>query len=266
MRQQISRVLSLVLLLTWGSAVNAGIDIDILGGTPVGSWAEQEQVSTDHKGRETVNTMRMSMLSEEQRNGQTYFWTEMVMQAYKVKKGARKASGDTMIVKTLIPKSVLSGDPANAFANMRSIGEEVIFQNGNSTPMRMTGAGSMAQSMMQMTGSSIDYQFNEGGSQNVTVPAGSFDTKILQGSGSATVKMLFKKMNIKSQITSYYSTKVPFGVVRSEGSDVTNGKTTTYVTQLLNHGMSGATSLITETPEEMPAMPNMKDLLGGGAL
>lgn len=266
MRQQISRVIALVLLISWGNGANAGIDIDILGATPVGSWTESEQVTTDHKGRETVNNVRMSMLSEEQRNGQTYFWAEIVMQAYKVKKGARKASGDKMIIKTLMPKSVLSGDPANAFANMRSLGEEIIFQNGNSKPMRMTGAGSMAQSMMQMTGSSIDYEFSELGSKKVSVPGGDFDTKILQGTGSATVKMLFKKMTINSKITSYYSTKVPFGVVLAEGEDVTNGKTSTYVTKLLSHGMSGATSLITETPEEMPAMPNMKDLLGGGAL
>jgi len=258
-------LLSLVLSMGWGSSALAAIDIDILSATPIGSWAETEQTTSDHKGRESVNSVRMSMLGKEQRNGQTYYWVETVMNSFKVKKGKRSSAGDRFIIKMLVPESSMRGDPASAFANLRGLGEEIIFQNGDSKPMRMSGAGSMAQSMMQMTGSSIDYQFNEQGRENVTVPGGSFDTRILVGTGSATMKLLFKKSTVNSKITSYYSTKVPFGVVRSVGEDTMNGKTSTYTSQLSEYGLSGASSLITETPEEMPAMPNMKDLLGGGA-
>lgn len=256
--------LALGILMLMPAVASAELNIDILKSTPIGSWSVREDITTNHKGRQTVMVMRTSMLGKEERNGKTYYWIEMVADSFKVKKDKRKKDGDQVVLKTLIAADVFQGDPANAVQNLRGIGEEMIMQSGNSQPMRMSGAGGFAQGMLKGMGAEISYDFNSAGSEEVTVPAGEFSTEKLQGTGSTTMKVLFKKMTIVSSATSYYSDKVPFGIVKVQGESTINGKASTNEAVLLEYGNSGATSLITGTPQEMPAMPNMKDLLGGG--
>ncbi|MFK8018649.1 MAG: hypothetical protein AB8B86_02680 [Pseudomonadales bacterium] len=262
LRSLVVGALSLVLLLP--GIASAAPSLNLLKATPIGSWSLREEITTDHKGRQTVSVMRSSMLSKEERNGKTYYWIEMVMDSFKVKKGKRKPADDRAVIKILVAEDMFTGDPANAMRNLRGVGEEMIVQSGKNKPMRMSGAGGFAQGMMKGMGTEVTYDFEDQGSEKVTVQAGSFDTRKLQGSGSVSMKVLFKKINVTSNTTSYYSENVPFGIVKVNGDSTINGKVSQNTSELLEYGTSGATSLITETPEEMPAMPNMKDLFGGG--
>jgi len=259
----ITKVL-LATVLLMPSFASAELDLNILKATPVGSWSVREETTTDHRGRQTVSVMRSSMLGSEERNGQKYYWIEMVADSFKLKKGKRKKNGDRVIMKTLISEEVFSGDPANAVQNLRGIGEEMIVQNGNSQPMRMSGAGGFAKGMLKGMGTEINFDFKSLGNADVSVPAGNFSTQKMQGTGSTSMKMMFKKITVTSDATSYYSEKVPFGIVKVEGESTINGKPSTNQVLLLEYGTSGATSQITGTPQEMPEMPNMKDLFGGG--
>ncbi|MFK7730857.1 MAG: hypothetical protein AB8B48_04470 [Pseudomonadales bacterium] len=262
-RSLLSLLFTSLLLLT--PSVSA-LDLDIMSSTPMGSWSLREEITTDHKGRQTVTVTKTSLLDKEERNGQTYFWMEMSMDTFKLKKGKRKKTGDHMIMKSLVAESMLTGDPANAMQNLRGFGEEVIVKSGKNKPMRMQGAGSFAQGMLQGMGAEIKYDFREQGKETVSVPAGEFDTRVLQGTGSTEMKVLFKKIKVSSSSTAYYSEKIPFGLVKVDGESTTNGKKSTHNSVLLEYGSSGAQSEITEEVEDMPdmpAMPNMKDLFGG---
>lgn len=249
------------LLISAPAAV--AVDIDLLSSTPPGSWSVREETTTDHKGRQTVTVTKTSMLGNEERNGQRYFWMEMAVDSYKLKKGKRKKNGDRAIIKSLVAESMLKGDPANAVQNLRAFGEEVIIKSGKNKPMRMQGAGGFAQGMLKGMGAEINYDFQQQGNETVSVPAGEFDTVILRGTGSTEMKIVFKTIKVSSTSTAYYSKKVPFGLVKVDGESTTNGKTSAHTSVLLEYANSGAVSEITEEVEDMPQMPNMKDLFGG---
>ncbi len=184
----------------------------------------------------------------------------MEMNTFKVKKGKRKPSGDTIIFKSLVAESAFKEDPANAVNNLRAFGKEMIMQSGDQDPIRMTGAGGMAESMMQAMGTEISYAYDFVGDEDVTVKAGSFPARKIRGTGAVEIKVIFKKISVTSSNTAWISDRVPFGMVKSEGESITNGKTSTHSSELLEYGESGAVSKITKTPEELPAMPNMKDI------
>jgi len=254
------------LLLAWSLTLVAapslgqGVDFNFLEATPVGSWQLREDTSIDHKGRKTVAVVRSSMVGEEIRDGEQHYWMEMEMNSFKVKKEKRKPSGDRIIFKTLVAKSAFDADPANAMINMRAFGKEIVMQTGDDKPILLTGGGGMAESMMQAMGTAVSYSYEEVGDEEVTVAAGSFPTRKIQGSGSTEMKVVFKKITVTSSNTAWVSDDVPFGMVKSEGESTTNGKQSTHSSELLEYGNSGAVSQITETPEELPAMPGLKDL------
>lgn len=262
-KQSVTNTLVAMLLAMVASiASSEGMDYNFLQATPIGSWQLREDVNTDHKGRQTVAETRSSLVGEEMRDGEKHYWIEMTMNSFKVKKGKRKPSGDTIIFKSLVPESVFQDDPANAVNNLRAFGKEMIMQSGNDDPILIRGAGGMAESMMQAMGTKITYAYNFIGDEEVTVKAGSFPTRKMQGTGSTEMKIIFKKISVTSSNTAWISDRVPFGMVKSEGESTTNGKKSTHSSELLEYGDSGATSQITKTPEELPEMPNMKDLFG----
>jgi hypothetical protein len=236
------------------------LNYDFLEGTPIGSWQLREDTTTDHKGRQTVAETRSSLVGEEVRDGEKHYWIEMEMNTFKVKKGKRKPTGDTIIFKSLVAESAFKDDPANAVNNLRAFGKEMIMQTGDQNPIRITGAGGMAQSMMQAMGTEISYTYDFVGDEDVTVKAGSFPARKIQGTGAVEMKVVFKKISVTSSNTAWLSDQVPFGMVKSEGESITNGKTSTHSSELLEYGDSGAVSKITKTPEDLPAMPNMKDI------
>ncbi|MGI9289618.1 MAG: hypothetical protein ACR2P1_29915 [Pseudomonadales bacterium] len=255
-------LVAILLAIAATAASSEGLDYNFLQATPIGSWQLREDVNIDHKGRQTVAETRSSLVGEEMRDGEKHYWIEMTMNSFKVKKGKRKPSGDTVIFKSLVPESVFQDDPANAVNNLRAFGKEMIIQTGDQDPIRMTGAGGMAESMMQAMGTKISYTYNFVGDEDVTVKAGSFPTRKIQGTGSTEMKVIFKKISVTSSNTAWISDRVPFGMVKAEGESTTNGKKSTHSSELIEYGDSGAVSQITKTPEELPAMPNMKDLFG----
>lgn len=238
-----------------------GVQFNILSSTPVGSWQLREDTTTDHKGRSQVGVLRTSMLDKEQRNGEDHYWVEMEMSNFKVsKKGKRKKNGDSVIFKVLIAQSAFNSNPGNIMMNLQGFGAEMIMQSGKGDPMRMTGAGGFMGGLMKSLGVKVNHDFQDLGRESVSVAAGEFDTNKIQGSGTTTAKVLFKNINVASDSTAWLSTKVPFGMVKSEGTSTTNGKDSTHSSQLLEFGLSGAVSKITKTPQEMPKMPDIGGL------
>lgn len=262
-RYWLSTLFVMLLASTATTAAAEGLDFNFLEATPIGSWQLREDTSIDHKGRQTVTETRSSLVGEEERDGQKHYWLEMAMQSFKVKRGKRKPTGDTIIFKSLVPESALQDDPANAVNNLRAFGKEMIMQNGNSDPILFSGAGGMAESMMQAMGTEITYSYDYLGDEEVTVKAGSFPAHKIEGSGATEMKVVFKTFSVTSSNTAWISDQVPFGMIKSVGESISNGKKSTHSSELIEYGDSGATSQITKTPEAMPEMPNLKDLFGG---
>lgn len=240
------------------------IDFSLLSSAPVGSWQLREEIQTNHKGKQTGSSMRTSMVGTEMRDGEKHYWIEMAMESFKVKKnGKRKKQGDRAIVKSLIPESLMTADPANVLNNLRGFGVETIIQNGNDDPMRMGDTDGMMAGMMKAFNTEIEYDFESLGKETVAVPAGEFASKKIRGTGSVSMKVVFKNINVDSDTTTWVSEKVPFGVVKSEGTSTTNGKQSTHTAELLEFGLTGAKSEITKEPQDMPDMPKIGELFGG---
>lgn len=236
------------------------LDFSILDATQLGSWQIREELVTDHKGRQSINVIKSSLVGEEVRDGEQHLWLEMATQGYKLKKGKRKANGDRVIVKSLVAASALKSDAANIVNNLHGFGKDIIIQNGDAAPMRLTGAGMMAQGMLKAMGTKVNYSYEKLGSESLSVKAGTFDTAKIQGSGSTSMKVLFKTVTVESNSTAWMSDKVPFAMIKGEGTTITNGKKSTHQIELIEFGTSGAKSEITGTPQEMP---NLKGMFGG---
>jgi hypothetical protein len=249
----------LFMAMTFASVSQAqSVSFNLLDATPIGSWQLRQDPTTDKKGRKSIMETRSSLLSKESRDGETHYWVEMVIDNYKVKKnGSRKKEGEQVVVKTLISETLMNGDPANVMTNMRGFGAELIIQSGDQDPMRMSGSGGMFGAVMKAMGTEVNYDFNELGDESVTVPAGSFDARKIQGRGVTESKIVFKKIRVESESTVWWSAKVPFGIVKSEGHSITNKKKSVHSSELMEYGPSGATSLITKQPTDMPNLSDM---------
>lgn len=217
--------------------------------TPVGSWAEREDRRVDHKGRETISIMRQTMVDKAEVDGETHYWVETETATYKVnKKGARKQQGEPAIVKALIAKSALDGDPANLMKNLTGVGKEIIFQTGNAQPMRIREGGMMGGMMMQALGIQVDYQFQGMGDEKVTTPAGEFKAEKFVGTGSVESRILLQKISVQSESEFWMTPDIPFGFARMASKETVNGKPQSSQSQVTSFGMSGGVSKITGEP------------------
>ena len=228
---------------------------DFAASTPEGSWATKEIRTTDHRGRETVSVMTQKFLSSENRGGQLHYWLETSIDNYTMRRGEQRPEGEHMVLKVLVEASAMSADPANVMNNLQGFGKEIIMQAGDAEPMAMSGAGSLAGAMMQAMGTKVNYDFSVDGTESVTTQAGTFQARRLRGSGSVETKVMFTRMNVQSESTTWLSEDVPFGVVKGESTDVVNGNEQTSTTTLLQYGTSGATTEITKPVKEMPKLP-----------
>lgn len=230
-------------------------DFDLLKSAPVGSWQVREQIDTNHKGKKTGSTIKTSMVGKEQRNGKPHYWIEMHIDSFEIKKsGKRKSTGKPAIVKSLVPADVLNDDPENAINNLRAFGVETIVQNGDQQPMRISDSGGFVAGAMKMANVEIQHDYTKLGKETVNVSAGEFSTDKISGSGNVSMKIVFKKINVDSDSVVWLSNKVPFGVVKMQGTTVTNGKTSTQQGELLEFSKSGAQSAITGEPQDMPSL------------
>ncbi len=253
-----------ILLLISHNATAKGVQWDLLASTPVGSWQLREELETNHKGKQTANLIRTSMLASEERDGEMHYWVETSMQTYKIKKnGKRKTKGKPVVIKTLLAESLFQSDPSNAMQNLQGFGAEVIIQNGKDKPMRLSNTGGIMEAAANIMNLEINYDFSEQGNESVEVEAGTFDARKIAGAGNTQAKVLFQKIKVESEATIWISSKVPFGTVKMEDQSVTNGKTSQIEGRLLEYGMSGAKSEIQGEIQDAPEMPKLNDLFGG---
>jgi len=259
-------ILILVLTLALGTPLTAqakAVQFNILKSTPVGSSQTREEINTNHKGKQTGTVFKTSLVDKEIRNGQPHYWIEMRMQTFKIsKKGKRKNTGKPAIMKSLVAESTFTSDPANIMNNLSGFAVETIMQNGNSKPIRMNNTGGFMAGMMKASQANIQFDFTELGNETVTVPAGEFASRKIQGKGTTEVNLVIKKMRIESDTTAWMSSKVPFGTVKVAGTSLTNGKSSTFHSELMAYSMSGAVSEITQVPDEMPSFGGSGNIFG----
>jgi hypothetical protein len=256
-------VLALLIALPISVSSAAGFEIDIAAATPVGSWMTSEALVTDHRGRQTVMVMKPSMLGTEERNGQTHCWVETVMDMFEVKNGERQKKQDRLVLKALIAGSLLFSDnPENLSIDLKSNYVELIVQTGDTEPIRMREIGRTLDVVLDVFGGDFTQTWESGSFEAVTVSAGTFHTQKLLGSGTSNSRF---GGNSSTAHTIWYTQSVPFGVVKSEVRMTDKkGKVTTQSIRLLDYGTSGAHSLITSTPVELPqlTMPSLRSLFG----
>lgn len=250
-------VVSLSVCMFFNSSVFAASEFNFKQATPQGSWSVREEVTTDHKGKQMLAVVKTSMVGKENLAGKAYYWVEMELQNYKLKKGKRKPKGDKSIMKVLIDSDAFSGSPANVVNNLNKYAKTVIMQTGDATPMKVEQGGMLAKTMMDAFGVTMEFDYSVQGSKKVTVPAGEFSCKTLNGSAYTETKALIKTLKIRSENESCFADTVPFGLVYANTKINTNGKDSLVESKLVQFGKSGAVSAITETPTEMPAMPKL---------
>jgi hypothetical protein len=236
-------------------------EIDIMKFTPVGSWQLREHIMTDHKGKQTYQEFRTSLIAEEKRAGVDYVWVEIVVDNYKMKKGAKgKKVGETMVMKILMERSIMKGDPSHVINNLRGLGKEIIMQTGDQEPMIIEEGGMMAGALMKAFGVEVNYQFDETGKEAVETPKGKIKCQVMEGSGTTQMRGMFGSKTVNSEVKQWLSTDVPFGIVKSVSSDDMDGKKSKMELNLLDYGKSGAVSQIKGTPQKLPGLG---DLFGG---
>jgi hypothetical protein len=250
-RKLAAATLFLVLATVCGSAPQAA-ELDLLSVTTQGSWQEREQTTTNEKGEKTVLSIRVSLVGEEVRDGEPCVWIESELQMTRVDRKGKSKQEKPIVSKALVKRSALSVDPTNALRNPFDQAVEIITQVGDQDPMRFSGK--MLGKAGDILGVQVSYAFQEQGTESVTVPAGTFQTLHLKGSGSASTKIVIKRIEVQSQGDFWYSAQVPFGLVKGQGTDVVNGKSQSWTTELKSYGTSGAATKITKPPQDMPEL------------
>ena len=229
--------------------------LDLLKGTPVGSWQTRLQTSTNDKGETVAMTITNSLIGEEQRGGEAYVWIESEIQTTKTDKKGKSKASPPVVAKALVKRSAMEGNSPNVMRNPMGSASEIIMQVGDKDPMRY--AGSSLNKAGGIVGLQVDYTWQELGSETVTVPGGTFDSKRLHGKGTAEMKVLIKKLTVESDADWWFSPAVPFGMVKAEGKNIVNGKPEAFVMQLQKFGTSGATSKITKPATDLPDLGEM---------
>ena len=229
-----------------------GPNFDLLASTPVGSWQVREETMTDKNGKQTLTVFKTALVDSEERGGETHYWMEVESQTYKLRGKKRKAQGDLTIIKALVAESAFKDDPANIMKNLYKFGEEIILQTGDNDPMKITGAGALAQSLMQAFGMEVNFEFSDEGLETVSVPGGEFKTAKWSGEGDVKTKVMFQKIEVHSKTTIYLSSKIPFGTVKAITQSEVNGEPQSSEAVLIEYGTSGATTQITKEPVSMP--------------
>lgn len=158
-------------------------------------------------------TIRYAVTGAESRGGKKLQWVEMKMS------GGKK--DQSLIYQMLVPGSLVEMDQV----------QEVVFKPGDQPAMKMNG---MMVDMIrkQLEQHAFHREACKGvslvGKESVTVPAGRFSSLHFRGAGQG--------------IDTWLSSQLPFSLVKSTGKN--------YQVELTAHG-EGATSSITETPQEM---------------
>lgn len=256
---KISNLFSVLLFAALASASDHAVSTadEVLPSTPVGSWQVREEIMTDAKGQQTLLRVKTALLDAVAHQGTPHYWIETAMESYQLKKGQRKAAGQPMVMKVLVDASVMSKEPQNVIGNLQRYGREIILQQGNQDPMRITEGGTFAEFIMKSMGVKVEYDYQPNGVKTVEVPAGKFECTNLKGSGTAEVRAVIQTIRVQSEMEACVSDQVPFGIVYYQSTSTTNGKASTSEGKLTEFGESGAVSQITKTPMDAPQMPKL---------
>jgi hypothetical protein len=161
-------------------------------------------------------TIRYAVTDAESRGGKQLQWVEMKMS------GGKK--DQSLIYQMLVPGSVVEVDQV----------QEVVFKHGDQPAMKMDG---MMVDMIrkQLEQHTFHREACKGvslvGKESVTVPAGRFSSLHFRSA--------------EEGIDTWLSSQLPFSLVKSTGKN--------FQVELTAHG-EGATSSITETPQEVGGM------------
>jgi hypothetical protein len=257
------RMLILVCLALQTALSAQAANLNLLKSTPVGSWQLRRELHTDDRGKQTIQETRTSLLGKEKRDGVDHVWIEMVTESFNVRKGEKgKQEGEPVIIKVLMEEKLLGGKPEDIINNMRGLGKEIIMQQGNAEPILIEEGGALGNAMMQAVGAEIKYDFKELAKENVETPAGKFNSKVIEGSGTTEIKIVFRTMRINGTSKQWMSDKVPFSIVKMESSSETGGKVSKVQGEVVEFGMSGAVSRIKGEPQRMN-LPSLGNLFGG---
>ena len=213
-----------------------------LTNTPIGSWVTME--SSVQRGRKTeIMHMTRSLVGEEMLDGKRYLWVEIKTQIFKVdRKGKKKPKGDTAYIKMLSEASLLEGNGANIMGNFRNLAKKMYIKSGDNV-MDMSGGGAMADSMMQGSGSSMDFQMTDlNETRKIDTPLGTVTAHKYKGVSDAKMKVIIKTITTHSDADMWLSDEVPFGMVEMHSVTSINGKSETSSSKIIAGGMAGARS------------------------
>jgi hypothetical protein len=200
-----------VLLKRYGDAANV----------KPGAWAAYRVQTSEEAGTPETLTWKMACVGTEKVGDQDGIWLEVETDM------PESDVGETSPMKVIM-KSLLVGDPGKE----QSV-RKMIMQAGNQPPMLMNVSTEGREEETEFP------EVKEVGTETVTVPAGTFTCRHLQGTTSD---------GETGDI--YLSDKVAlFGIVKISGGG--------ELMELINHGASGAVSQIKGEPMPMPDMQQM---------
>ncbi len=247
------RLLIVAIACLFTASISMAMEMpNYLASTPVGSWVTMEETTTRGKKTEVMEMTR-SLVGEENVDGKRHLWIEMKTQTYKVnRKGIRKAHGDPAIIKLLTDASVFNGNAANILGNIRNLAVRMYVKNGDKV-MDLSGGGAFADAMLQATGTSMDFKMTDlNERRNIETPLGTVSANLYQGVGEASVKVLIKTVNTRTETQMWLSDEVPFGLVESTSKTTINGNEESGSSRIVAVGMSGAASEIDENSAANP--------------
>ncbi len=215
---------------------------NFMANTPVGSWVTTEDSIIRGKKTEVMHTTK-SLVGEEVRNGKRHVWLEIKTQLFKLdRKGKLKQKGETGYVKMLSDASIFDGDAGNVMANLKKVAVKMYIKNGD-TVMDMSGGGAFANSMMQASGSNLEYQMTDlNQNKNIDTPLGTVSAHGYKGVGDFEMKVVIKTIKSHSEAEMWYSEDVPFGLVEMNSVSTVNNKKETATSKIIAAGFSGARS------------------------
>ena len=235
-----------LLLITAIPMANAESMFNFDQSTPVGSWQEREETTTNHKGKQTLTVVKTSLLGEESYQGAKHFWLEIETKNYKLKNGKRKPVGKPLTIKSLVDASVTTANATNVISNVNKYGRILIMQNGDEDPMLIDTNSLVGKAMLQQLGTKTEYHFAKAGKAAADTPSGKVQCTQYNGSGSAEMNLVIKKIRVVSEMQTCVSDKIPFGVVSYTTNATINGKKTVSEAVVVDYGSTGAVSRITK--------------------
>jgi len=215
---------------------------NFMANTPVGSWVTTEDSTTRGKKTEIMRVTK-SLVGEELINGTRHVWLEIKTQLFKVsRKGKRKPKGDPTYIKMLSDASMFNSDASNIMANLQKVAVKIYVKNGDNV-MNMSGGGAFASSMMQASGSSLEYTTTDlNKERKIDTPIGLVTAHGYMGVGDFEMKVIIKTIKTHSEAEMWLSEDVPFGMVEMTTVSTINKKQETSTSKIIAAGFSGANS------------------------